>query len=166
VGALLAGCLLTGMTGCVGYRLGSMLPPDIKTVHVPSFVNETSEPLVDVECTRAVIENIQLDGSLKIAGEDFADTVLTVVVYGYDLKPVAFSKQRQRTRAEEYRLILTARVLLKRRMTGEVVVENPAVRGDATFEVLGNLPQSKRNALPRAADDLAHQIVKRVVEVW
>jgi hypothetical protein len=154
------------LQGCVGYRLGSMLPPDVKTVFIPTFINKTTEPLVDVETTRATTRQVQLDGSLKLAAEQEADTILEVTVHGYDLSPIAYDKGRQRTLADEYRLTLTASVLLKRRMTGEIIVENPSVRGDVTFEVGGSLAASKRNALPGAADDLGRRIVRQIVEVW
>ena len=51
------------LTGCTGYRLGSMLPPEIKTVYVPTFANQTTEPLLEMEATDAVIVEFQQDGS-------------------------------------------------------------------------------------------------------
>ena len=41
------------LPACVGYRLGSMLPADIKTVYVDPVINQTDEPLIEVETTRA-----------------------------------------------------------------------------------------------------------------
>ncbi len=40
------------------------------------------------------------------------------------------------------------------------------VKGDATFEMFGDLSSAKREALPDAAKDLAHKIVESVVEYW
>jgi len=153
------------LNSCAGYRLGSMLPPDIKSVHVPTFINKTDEPLVDVETTQATIEQIQLDGSLKIAGPDDADAVLEVTVYDYNLSPIAFRSDRV-TQTDEYRVNLTAQILLKRRVSGDVVVEDPAVMGETTFLVTGDLTSAKRQALPEAASDLAKDIVERMVEAW
>lgn len=159
--------LMVALPGCVGYRLGSMLPPDVQTVYVPTFVNRTSELLVEVETTQAVLEELQLDGSLRVVpNEDEADSVLDVTVYGFDLTPIEFDRGRQRTRAEAYRLTLTAAMTLKRPGTGEIIAQYPVVRGDADFELLGDLTSSKRRALPDAAEDLAHDIVESMVEVW
>ena len=166
VAALAAG---TGWleSGCanMGYSLGSMLPPDIKTVYVPTVINRTDEPLVDIEVTRAVIEQIQLDGSLKVAGEDDADSVLHIVLTKYQIVPISFEKVR-RTAAEEYRIYLTAQVRLTRTADGETVVENPLIQGEATFELQGDLTSSKRIGLPEAANDLGHDIVEQIVEHW
>ena len=152
-------------SGCAGYRLGSMLPEDIKTVYIPTCINETGEPLLEVEATQALIQDFQRDGSLRVVGEEQADTLLSVVLREYRLEPVAY-RTDQRTTAREYRIVLRARILLTRRVGGAVVVESPNVQGEATFTVTGDLSSSKLRGLPAAAEDLAHNIVEKVVEVW
>ena len=153
------------LTGCVGYQLGSMLPADIRTVHVPTFVNKTDEPLVEVETTRAFIEQVQFDGSLKIADADVADSVIEVTVLEFDMSPIAYSRSRE-TLAEEYRITLTSHVIFRRRATGEVLFESPNIQGETTFQVAGDLSSGKRFALPGAADDLARDILETIVELW
>jgi hypothetical protein len=143
-----------------------MLPDDIQTVFVPTVVNRTTEPLVDVEVTQAIIQEIQLDGSLRIASADEADSVLDVVVYDFDMAPLAFSRGDQRTLADEFRVTLRASFVLKRRLTEEVIAESPLVTGDTSFVVTGDLSSGKRRALPNAAADLGRKMVDRVVEVW
>lgn len=157
--------LAAGLTGCAGYQLGSMLPPDIKTVHIPTFVNKSREPLLEVETTRAAIQDFQRDGSLKVVGADQADARLEVVLKDYRIEPVAYTKE-QRTNAKEYRITITASVLMTRRADNSVVVESPSVIGEAVFPVAGDMSSSKLVGLPRAAEDLAHNIVEKVVEVW
>lgn len=153
------------LSGCAGYQLGSMLPPDIKTVHVPTFVNKTQEPLLEVATTRAAIQEFQRDGSLKVASADQADALLKVTLREYRIEPVAYTKE-QKTTAKEYRIVLRASILLTRRADDSVVVESPEVIGEAVFPVAGDLSSSKLIGLPRAAEDLAHNIVEKVVEVW
>lgn len=162
----LFGLVMAGyLTGCAGYRLGSMLPPDIKTVHVPTFINRTSEPQLEVETTQAMIEDLQRDGSLRVVNQDQADAVLKVVLRNYSLEPVSY-RSDQRTSAREYRIVLTASILMTRKGNGSVIVEAPEVQGEYVFQVLGDLSSSKLRGLPLAADDLAHQIVEKIVEVW
>lgn len=161
-----AAVLLSGCTQ-MGYNLGSMLPPEIKTVHVPTVVNNTDEPTVEIEVTRAVIEALQLDGSLKIAGRQDADSVLRIVLTDYRIVPVAYQRTgANTTTTQEYRIFLTAGMVLTRASDGSVLAESTHVRGDAIFEFLGDLTSSKRVGLPIAADDLARDIVERVVEYW
>jgi len=157
---------ITQLTGCVGYRLGSMLPADIKTVYVPTFANKTDEPFIETETTSAVIDELQRDGSLDVVATDGeADAVLKVSLIGYKLSALAFDQTRK-TSASEYRLTLTASVVMTRRTTNEVIMENPRVQGESTFVVSGDLTSSKRRGLPNAAQDLAHDIVEAVVESW
>lgn len=156
------------LTGCasMGYNLGSMLPPDIETVYVPMVQNATTEPQLEAEATRAVIDTIQRDGSLKVAGEAEADAVLHIVLTSYQIVPIAYRRDT-RTAAEEYRIYLTAQVaLLLNDGSGQVVAQSPAVRGESTFQMVGDLTTSKRLGLPIAAQDLAHDIVETIVEYW
>ena len=151
--------------GCVGYRLGSMLPNDIKTVYVPNFINKTSEPLLEVNTTKAILDELQRDGSLDIAPENEADAILKVEITGYRLEPASYSSTRS-TLAEEYRLVLTTRLILRRTSNNEILVQNPMVQGDAIFPFSGDLSSSKIRGLPDAAKDLAHNIVEQIVEMW
>lgn len=158
--------LVTQLTGCVGYRLGSMLPADIKTVYVPTFLNKTDEPFIETETTSAVIDELQRDGSLNVVATDGeADAILKVSITAFKLSALAFDQTRK-TSASEYRLTLTASVVMMRRTTNEVIMENPRVQGESTFVVSGDLTSSKRRGLPTAAEDLAHDIVEAVVESW
>ena len=162
---LLPALALTALPGCVGYRLGSMLPPDIKTISIPTFINKTAEPQIEIQTTRSAIEEIQRDGSLKIAAESQADAILQVKLTDYRIIPLVYEAQRK-TAATEYRLTLYAAIVLTRRSDNTVIVENPRCYGEATFPVMGDMSSSKRIGLPKAAADLAHDIVQKVTEVW
>jgi len=160
--------LLAGLTacagGCAGYRLGSTLPPEIQSVFVPTFVNKCGEPLVETEATRAVIQEFQRDGTLSVEERDLADTILEVSIVKYQLEPLRYERDRSKT-TREYRLKLTADLVFKARESGKVIVQK-RVEGEATFEPGNDLTTRKREALPEAARDLAHDIVEAVVESW
>jgi hypothetical protein len=47
-----------------------------------------------------------------------------------------------------------------------VVSENPRIQGEADFVIAGDFTTSKKQGLPAAAADLAHNIVESVVEAW
>lgn len=162
---ILTGSALYLLTGCVGYQLGSMLPYDIKSVYIPTFVNETTEPLLEVDTTQAVIEEFQRDGSLYVTDKSNADTILYGSLTKYDLSPLAFDEERN-TLANEYRIRLSASIKLVRRGSQEVVAQSPNVEGEFTFLFSGDLTSAKRQALPEAAEDLAHDIVEQLVEYW
>ena len=56
--ASVLGLLMLTLGGCV-YQLGSSLPPNLKTVYVPTFVNKCGEPQVENETTQATIQEFQ-----------------------------------------------------------------------------------------------------------
>lgn len=163
-GVVLAGAV-AGLVGCAGYKLGSTLPPDLKTIFVPTFVNKTSEPQLEFTTTQAALREFQLDGSLKVTTRENADSTIEVTLTKYALAPIRYNRD-QATQVQEYRLTLTASVVFKRLPSGKVVMASDEVTGEATFTLSGDIASAKRTALPEAAKDLGHNIVKSVVESW
>lgn len=153
------------VTGCAGYKLGSMLPDDIKTVHVPTFVNQTSEPLLEVDATQALIAELQRDGSLRVADAATADAIAEVTLRDYRIDPISY-RGDDRTRAREYRIVISADIVMKRRVDGSIVVNARGVRGEGVFPFSGDLTSSKRRGNPLASEDLAYRLVTQIVEVW
>ena len=164
---LLCACSVTVVllvAGCAGYTLGTSLPANIRTVHVPLFVNRSGEPDIEGEVTTAVIQEFQREGTLSVVGKEEADSVLVVRLVDYSLKPLRYSEDNV-METREYRLTLTARMILKGRETDGVIVRGH-VSGETTFEAPGDLGVAKRSALPDVSADLARHIVERVVEAW
>ena len=152
------------MTGCLGYQLGSSLPPGIDVVHVPVFTNATDEPGLEVVTTQATIAEFQREGSLVVGDLDRADVVLEVHLAEFTLNALRFSRDAA-TSAEEYRMTIRADVRLLERRTGNVLVSN-RVNGERDFLLTGDLSSAKRTHLPAAATDLAARIVRTCVEFW
>jgi len=152
------------MTSCVGYRLGSSLPTSIKTVYIPAFINNTGEPMVETEATKATIQEVQKDGSLEVASQEYADSILTVTLTKVKFEPLSFQQNSRKT-ANEYRLYIYADVMFTRAKTNQILCKRQ-VYGEATFFPAGDIASAKRLALPNVAKDLAHRIVEAVVEYW
>ena len=151
--------------GCAGYRVGSMLPKNIKTVYVPTFENKTDEPLIEGQVTSAVISQIQRDGSLKVVSREQADSILKVCLNRFILTPIGYSKASQ-SQPNEYRIVLSASYVLTDARTGKVLSEHARAEGESLAPVLGDLSSSKRAALPEASRTLALDIVNKLVETW
>ena len=156
--------LAVALVGCAGYRLGSTLPKNIKTVFVPAFINNTGEPMAETEASRATLEELQKDGTLEVTGEQFANSVLTVTLTSFKLEPLSFDRTSPKT-ANQYRLFLYADVLFVRAKTNELLAKKK-VYGETTFIPSGDLASAKRLALPNVSKDLAHRIVEAMVEYW
>jgi len=164
-GGLIAGAAVLLAGGCVGYRLGTTLPADVKTIHVPTFVNRSGEPLLENEATRATRQAFQQDGALRLAREaTAADLVLTTTLTRLKLEPLRYRQDRPRA-TREYRVLVEAEIVAVRTRPAGVLVQRK-VAGEATFEFGGDLATAKATALPLAAADLAHQIVRAVAESW
>ena len=163
--AFAAALLLLLAAGCANYRLGSMLPKDIRTVYVPTCRNQTTEPLIEQDVTRAILSQIQMDGSLRVASEADADVVLEVTLNRFWLDPVAYEAGRSST-ANQYRMSNKASFVLRRRADNSVVVDAPSVVGWYDFDFAGDMTSSKNIALRPAADDLGRRIVNRIVQYW
>ena len=157
--------VLLALPGCVGYRLGSTLPPDVKTVYVQLFINKCQEPLLEIDTTNATIAEFQKDGTLRIVSRGEADVLLETTLNAMTLTPLRYNQTTDKARPNEYRLTLQASFVLKRVKTREIMNE-AAVIGESTFVFIGNLNSSKRAAIPAASEDLAKRIVEKVVETW
>jgi hypothetical protein len=150
--------------GCLGYRVGTSLPPEIRTVHVPTFNNHSGEPLVEIETARVTLNEFQKDGNLSIAGATDADVLLNVSIQSFSTEPIRYERDSAKT-PSEYRLRIEAALVLMSRRNGKELLRK-TVAGEATFLPGSDLTTAKRSATPKAAEDLAHNIVKSVVEFW
>ena len=74
--ALAALVALALAAGC-GYRAGSLVTSDVRTVHVPVFENATFRRGLEFQLTEAVLREVRRRTHLRIAEADEADTVLT-----------------------------------------------------------------------------------------
>jgi hypothetical protein len=151
-------------SGCVGYRLGSTLPPGIESVYVPTFQNESGEPLLETQTTGAAIQELQKDGTLRVRDKSGADAMLEVTLISFTLEPLRYERDQSKT-TNEYRMRIRAEILFTRLRDGSVLSKR-TVEGEATFEPSGSLTTAKREALPEASRDLAHDIVENIVEYW
>lgn len=157
--------LLLLSAGCVNYRLGSMLPGDVRTVYIPTCINKTTEPLIEQDVTQAILSQTQMDGSLRIADAETADTILEITLIRFWLDPVSYVAGESST-ANQYRLSIRASFVLYRRADRFVVAESPGLTGWYDFDFAGDMTSSKAIALGPAADDLGRRIINNIVQYW
>lgn len=171
IGLILA-CLM--MTGC-GYRMGSILPVNIKTITVPVFVNKTEEPGIEVSVTNQIINQFQIDGTLSIVGEE-ADVRLDGEIVEYRREPLRFSGKDFKD-VTEYRLRIITRLTLLDLRTGQPMWKDRMIEGETTYvssgsfteverTAIGTLTEEEKSQLPTLQEDLAHNVVESVVEGW
>lgn len=105
--------LLAGLLAGCGYHLTghtSVLPPEVKRIGVPAFVNKTDRPEIEQRITAQVISQFVTRGRYRIASsEEGADAVLRGEISTYTLNPVAINPQGRATR---YEILINAKVVL------------------------------------------------------
>ncbi len=153
------------LAGCAGYQYGTSLPNDYKSVCVKPFENKTSEPNLEFAATTAALREFQGDGSLSIADAASADLILETTLTDATFDAVRFAKNRT-SKPDEYRMTVESLITLTDRKTGSVLIARRKVQGETTFTSTGDSQQARLSAQPKVSADLAHQIVKNVVEFW
>ena len=164
---LLLNCMAASLffTGCMGYKLGGGKPAGIDTVAMAPVINETAEPAIEIQITHAMRQQIQFDGRLKLVNErKNADAVIELTLTDYQLMPIAY-RSELRTTPDLYRLRITGVAELRKISTGEVISTSQTF-GEATFEFLNDLTTSKRDALPRAAQEIATYMLEDLIDQW
>jgi len=165
VKGLCAAAILTTLSGCAGYQLGSSAPKELRSIAVPTFENASGHPFVEAAATQAVLAELRRDGTLRIADRENAALELEGRVTGCHLDPMRFDRNSP-TLAVEYRLTLTADIKVYERATGKVVARLKSVTGDDLFRTQSDLPSAERDAIPRAAARLAKTVVSETLMAW
>jgi len=157
---------LAASTAC-GYRLrgtGSSLPPRIRTVSVPVFKNQTTRFELDVKLTRAVVNELVARGKVAISADPAAaDAVLEGEITGFRAAPIAFSGANQ---ADRYNITVTAKIVLKDRLSAEPLFSNPAFVYQQEYEVPPgtSFESLETEAIDKIAEKFARSLVVSILE--
>lgn len=157
------------LSGC-GYSTKMVLPDYMQKVYVPNFENAieindryTYVSGLEADITNAVIDRVLYDGSMTLVKEDEADVILKGRIKRYEQEGVRFNDTED---IQEYRLFVVVEFQLVRTDTGEVIIEEQNFTGDAEYFIEGANAVSERQAADSAIEDLAKNIVDRIVEDW
>lgn len=106
---------LLALAGC-GYQLAgrtrtaSFLPPEVATIGVPRFGNQTDRPRLDQRISEALVNEFVQRGRYRaLPSEEGADVVLEGTIESFREDPVTFSAAG---RAERVEVTVTARLRL------------------------------------------------------
>jgi len=147
-----------------GYSFTGNLPPHIKTVAVPTFVNKTQEPAVENAITSAVINAFVTSGKLRVVPVSEADSILEGEIISYQIQSAAVDRA---INVREYRLVVTVNIQFKDVRKGEMLWRQEALQERADFRVPGQVAEtisSEEGAVREAAVDIGRRIVNLVVD--
>ena len=163
------------LSGCLGYHIGPVKPyylRDVHTIAVPTFVNRTLVPRVEVLVTDTVIKQLQQDGTFQITSEDKADATLKGEV-SHIIRQPARSVRGNVLATTEFSLALSLKYSLTGR-DGKLLAQSAAIGTTSFFvsggttinEQQGDVTTDERQALPLATEDLATRLVTQLSEGW
>lgn len=161
--------LLLFQSSC-GYTRKVELPRGVKTIYVETFKNKVPvgelypyEPGLEIKITNAILRRLHRDGNLQVAPKEKAGAVLEGDLIEFNQEGLRFSGLE---RVEEYRLYVVAALVLRDRKTRDVIWEEPNFSGDQSYFVLGSRAGSRSDAVDKAVERLARNVVDRIVEDW
>lgn len=168
------GCI--ALTSC-GYTTKTVLPSNIKTIHIAPIKNaidlsgEISDkdrfrvyrPGTEVDLTNAIINRFIFDGNLKVVNREKADAVLEAKLVDYRRDPLRYSEGDD---IQEYRLSITLDVAVYLSDGHKILWHATTLIGDTSFFLSGPRALSEDEAVIKAVDDVARRVVDKTIELW
>ncbi len=154
--------------GC-GYMVGAPYAPEVRTVAVPIFENNSSRRGIEVQLTEAVQKEIQARTPFHLANEPYADTRLIgriVQVNKRVLGQTGFDDPR------ELQVSLAVEIKWEDTRNSRVIAEShvpfaaEATHLSAEASFAPEIGQSLATANQTMVDDMARQIVNKMETPW
>ena len=164
---LTSGFLVTlstlAFSGCLYGFAGGGLPPSIKTVAVLPFDNQTPEPTLTQEISRAVREAVERRLGLLQSAEPQADAVVRGSITRYEPDvPVAYGADQDRAVSVTQRQVqITVTVEILDQKQGKPLWQRSGLVAKGNYDE-GQEAEGRRKAL----DDLVVNIVEGAQSQW
>jgi hypothetical protein len=161
---LLASLSTVGLAGCLYGFAGGGLPPNIKTVALLPFDNQTSEPTLTQEVAVRVRDAVQSRLGLRAASEAQADAVVrgTISRYEPDI-PVQYTGNEGQSQVSVTRRLvhITVSVQIQDQRAGKPLWERSGLLLEGDYDQ-GQEAQGRQKAL----DKLVTYIVEGAQSQW
>ncbi|MFQ5708292.1 MAG: LptE family protein [bacterium] len=158
---LVLGLALLSLFSCGPYSFSGSSNPDIKTVSIPIFQDQTSEFGVKEKLTDAVIDEFTRDNTLKIVDRRSADSVVEGTVLRVDDRAGSFTSDEKVT---DVKIFITVSVKYE-----DVKKRKVLWQGDITQWGTFNPdegPESRNKGIDEALGKIANEILNRSVSGW
>jgi len=160
-GNLAASGVLLALTGCLYSFAGGGLP-NIKTVAILPFDNDTPEPTLTNDVTAAVTDAVENRLGLRAAAQSSADAVVEGRVVRYDRDvPLAFQPGVGTTTVTQRQVQLTVDVSILDQRTGHTLWEHKGLS-----EVGEYTPPQEADGRKIALQKLENEIVDGAQSQW
>jgi hypothetical protein len=161
-GGLIGRFSLLLLTGCIYSLAGGGLPPNIHTMAISTFDNQTSSPDVTKELYDQMHAELQRKLGVRDAPAERADAVVRGVIQTYDADvPVGFSANPQQALTARRHLAITVEISIVDQSNGHVLYTNKALRGESDYN-----ERAEADGRKQAIEKLVQQIVDGVQSNW
>lgn len=167
--SLLAIALATLFTTGCGYRAGNVYGPEVRTVDVPIFQNDTFRRGIEYQVTEAVHREIQTHTPFRLAKGREADTRLTGRIVEIRKNVLGENKYDD---PRELQLSLMVRVTWEDLRSGQLLASQEVPLQPQSLPAIGQaefapeIGQSLATATQEATERLARQIVHMMETPW
>ena len=140
------------------------LPPEIKAVHIPVFVNNTTEGGAEVVFANALIYEFTRGGVVGVVSEANAQGIVYGRIKSAAVDSVIYASQ---TQAVDRKITVVLEVIFRRVDNQKILWQNLDLIRFENFRVGGDPNQTDRNreeALRKISKDLAERIYNGILE--
>jgi hypothetical protein len=138
--------------------------PEIRSIAIPTFINETYEAGIETIVTNALLAELVRDGRIKVVGEDEADAIMEGTVRSFSISSVAYDPTGV---VLEYRTWVSLDVMVKRHKRGEVLWSKRGLTESDVYRVSSDVlltEAEKERAIQKIATELARRIRRGLFE--
>ena len=157
------------ISGC-GYRVGSLMHPQIKSIAIAPVSNDTMLYNASAQMRGALAECFQTDGSLKVAGEGTADCILYAKVTNAVFHQITWENNADDDDDEfipdQWQVTVTAKITVMIPGRADPLVRETTVNGMTRFVTGADLENSRHQAVKQACFQAAKAAVIQVTERW
>ena len=163
------------MSGCCCWKPGSLMHPQIHTVAIGEFMNDTDDADLTVALRQKLTEAFTTDGALTLTTPSRADVIVQGRILSYTPSAIASQKvssaDREQAKRDNYQtqifqmeVVVGFELKMPRRPCP--VMDMREVRGTVPFNRLPDLTVAREEGLRRAIQDAAQKIAVVVTEGW
>jgi Lipopolysaccharide-assembly len=161
-GGLIVSLSVLFVTGCFYSFAGGGLPPNIHTMSIGTFDNQTASPDLPKELYDTMHRELQKRLGVRDAPSDRADALVKGTIQSYEADvPVGFSANPQQAVSARRRLQITVDIEIIDQSNGRALYSQKALREEADYD-----ERAEADGREKAIAKLVQQIIDGVQSNW
>ncbi len=146
------------LTGCAGYQRGSLVPQELRSVHVPAFVNRTEYPMVGAQAAQQFLDLLIEDGTFSPTAFEKAKLRTQIEITGISTYAVRYDRNYAIV-PDEYHLRLSAKLFVYKADTGETLIDGKDLFATDSMLTRGDYQTGVMDAIPRLSRALGQRLL-------